>query len=246
MAASKDFANSYTLLISIILAVLLVSGSYFYSNSTKVQKKEGLGGKVLSQPSQTLQPDGLNIENVDIEGEPFIGNQNAPVTLAYWLDFQCPFCKRFETNILPTLVDKYVKEGKLKIVFKDFQFLGRDSQEAGLVAKAVWELYPQYYFKWHKAMYTAQDSKNSGFGNLESILNLIKEQIPEIDANKIALQIEKKRSEYQSEQDADKLEGSRFGIRGTPGFVIGTQRIAGVQPASVFIQIIEAELSKYK
>ncbi|MBI2023890.1 thioredoxin domain-containing protein [Candidatus Giovannonibacteria bacterium] len=70
------------------------------------------------------------IVDVDIKNEPFIGDPNAPVTIAYWSDFQCPFCQRFEQNTLPTLVDQYVKTGKVKIVFKDFQFLGPDSQDA--------------------------------------------------------------------------------------------------------------------
>ena len=190
----------------------------------------------------TLAP--VDIKNVDIKGEPYIGNDKAPVVMAYWLDFQCPFCRRFETQTLPVLIDKYVNKGKLKIVFKDFQFLGPDSQDAGLVEKAVWELYPKQYFKWHQAMYKNQDQENGGFGDLKSILEMIKKEIPEMDANKIAALIEKKKDEYQKEQDEDKREGKRFNITGTPGFVIGQQNIRGAQPTEVFIQIIESELSR--
>jgi protein-disulfide isomerase len=52
-----------------------------------------------------------------------LGNPNAPVTLEEWIDLQCPVCKSFETTELPTLVQKYVRKGKLKIVMKTWNIL---------------------------------------------------------------------------------------------------------------------------
>jgi protein-disulfide isomerase len=42
---------------------------------------------------------------------PFIGDPNAPVVMAYWFDYQCPFCKDQEDTVLPQLIDDYVKAG---------------------------------------------------------------------------------------------------------------------------------------
>lgn len=237
--------NNLFVPIAIVIAGVLIAGA-IYLSSGKNTGTPTVTGNNVSTVGQAGQPRAaaVNIADVDIKGEPFIGDPNAPVTIAYWLDFQCPFCQRFDLNTLPVLIDQYVKKGKLKVIFKDFQFLGPDSQDAGLAAKAVWELYPEFYFKWHEAMFQAQDGENSGFGNLKSILKLIREKVPEIDADKIAAQVEKKRSAYQQEQDADKAEGAKFGISGTPGFVIGTQTISGAQPTGVFTQVIDAELNK--
>lgn len=236
-------------LIIVILGLLLIIAAFMLGSlwqQVQFLKQKSAPTAVQTNTGTTQFPSKtpVNIKNVSLKGEPFIGDKNAPVILAYWLDFQCPFCRRFETQTLPVLIKDYVDTGKLKIVFKDFQFLGPDSQDAGLVENAVWELYPKYYFKWHQAMYNAQDAENAGFGNLESILQLIREKIPEINADKIAAQIEKKRSEYQKELNEDKAEGSSFNITGTPGFVIGTQNIQGAQPTAVFTQIIDAELAK--
>lgn len=241
-----DKGNPYMLPVAILVAGILIAGAVIYSVGKSSLQTASVGNTAPTQPSQPSQPSGpaVNIDSVDIAGEPFIGDPNAPVMLAYWLDFQCPFCKRFEQQTLPTLIDRYIELGELKVVFKDFQFLGSDSQDAGLVSKAVWELYPDAYFEWHEAMYNTQDGENSGFGDLASILQLIRDEVPRIDADKIAAQVEQKRLEYQQEQDADKAEGSQFGISGTPGFVIGQQRIQGAQPTSVFTQIIDTELNK--
>src|SRR3989338_11020633 len=94
------------------------------------------------QPPQVA----VDIKDVKITGDPYIGKENAPVILAYWSDFQCPFCKAVETggvqgiNVapsIPSLIQKYVDTGKLKIVFKDYAFLSEDSTTAALYGCAV-------------------------------------------------------------------------------------------------------------
>ena len=111
----------------------------------------------------------VNVKDVLMAGEPFIGDPDAPIVIAFWSDFQCPFCKSFETGgvpqiptpaAMPEIVKNYVSTGKAKIVFKDFAFLGPDSDTAALYGRAVWELYPAQYIAWRIAMYQAQDGEN--------------------------------------------------------------------------------------
>ncbi len=45
---------------------------------------------------------------------------SAPVTLEIYIDYQCPPCAVFSSNVLPLLEAQYVKTGKLKLVFHDF------------------------------------------------------------------------------------------------------------------------------
>jgi protein-disulfide isomerase len=232
------------LLVILLVIAAFVSGSLWSRvkslEAEKARQKDDSTSAVAGQ--QTAKPT-VNISAVDLAGEPFVGSADAPVTLAYWLDYQCPFCKEFDLQVLPALYKQYVETGKLKVVFKDFQFLGPDSQTAGLAAKAVWELFPDKYFDWHQAMFKAQDRENGGFGNKKDIIELTR-TVGGIDAEAISRLMEEKKGEYQKEQDADKAEGSGFGVRGTPGFVIGTQLIAGAQPLSVFTQLIDAELNR--
>lgn len=245
MEQTQHNQNNFAVPLAIIIAGILIAGAVIYSAGKTPSGREAVIGNGSPQaPGTQLGGSTVDIKNVDTNNEPYIGNPNAPVTLAYWFDFQCPFCKRFEQQSLPTLVDRYVKTGKLRIVFKDFQFLGPDSQDAGLAANAIWELYPNQYEEWQNAMFGAQDGENSGFGNLDSVLALIRDKVPGINADKVAARVNEKRTAYQQELDGDRAEGSQFGISGTPGFVIGTQTISGAQPTSVFTQIIDAELRK--
>ena len=233
-----------------ILGVLLVVSSFLigvlFTKVSYLEKNQGSPTGSVEQitSGEEQQPQiKVNVKDVDIKNEPYIGDQNAPIVMAYWLDFQCPFCQRFETETLPTLIEKYVNTGKLKIVFKDFQFLGEDSTTAGLAENAVWEIAPESYQAWHKAMYEKQDEENGGWGKKEDITALAR-TIPGIDADRVSALMEEKKEAYQKELDDDNQEGSKFGVTGTPGFVVGDQSISGAQPTSVFTQVIDALLEK--
>lgn len=224
---------------SFLIGVLITKVSYLEKNSVStILPSQQQAADAKEQPSVKV-----NIKDVDTKNEPYIGSANAPVVMAYWLDYQCPFCQRFEQETLPTLIEKYVNTGKLKIVFKDFQFLGEDSTTAGLAENAVWETSPQSFGAWQKAMYEKQDEENGGWGKKEDIIALIR-TIPGIDADKVSLLMEQKKDVYQKELDEDNQEGVKFGVSGTPGFVIGDQSVTGAQPLSTFTQIIDALLGK--
>jgi protein-disulfide isomerase len=192
----------------------------------------------------------VNIEDVDIAGDPYIGDENAPVVLAYWSDYQCPYCKAVEVGgvpqipidpSIPVLIEEYVNTGKLKIVFNDYAFLSEDSNTAALYGRAVWELYPTKYYEWREAMYKAQDEEHGGFGNEASILTLSR-KIAGIDANALKAKVAEKSDEYMALIDADREEGSKFGIVGTPGFITGKTLIPGAVGPEEFKAAIDAQL----
>ncbi len=238
----------FKLNISYLLLALLIFASFLigvlYTKVSYLEKNQENFDVSSEQVAPNTKPQAkVNIKDVDIKKEPYLGDANAPVVMAYWFDFQCPFCKRFETDTMQTLIGKYVNTGKLKIVFKDFQFLGEDSTTAGFAENAVWETAPESYQAWHNAMYEKQDDENGGWGKKEDIIEMTR-TIPGIDADRVSALMEEKKEVYQKELDEDNQEGSKFGVSGTPGFVIGDQSISGAQPTSAFIQVIDALLEK--
>jgi protein-disulfide isomerase len=194
-------------------------------------------------------PIAVNIKDVTTTGEPYVGKADAPVTMAFWSDFQCPYCKAFEVGgvpqitlkpALPDLMTQYVNTGKLKIVFKDYPFLGNDSVTAAEYGRSIWALYPDQYFAWRTAMYVAQDEEgDQGFGNAVSIDQLIKSKFPQMDDSKIKADIAKNKGTYDAALAADRAEGDKFGITGTPGFIVGTTLIPGAAELPTFTAAID-------
>lgn len=228
------------------IAVLIIICFFAYLGLTgkniSISKSQDQGASDTTTTEQAAQPN-VDISQVDTKGEPFIGSANAPVTMAYWFDYQCPFCKKFETDTLPELKSKYIDTGKLKVVFKDFQFLGPDSQTAGAAAEAVWELYPNRFWDWQTAMFNAQGTENSGYDSKDNIIKLTR-TVAGIDADKVSALMDQKKSDIQTELDGDKSEGEKLGVNSTPAFIIGNQLISGAEPAATFEQAIDNELNK--
>lgn len=53
-----------------------------------------------------------------------LGDPHAPVTMAVYADFQCPFCADFALDIQPRIVEDFVRPGKVKLEFVEFPVLG--------------------------------------------------------------------------------------------------------------------------
>ena len=232
-------SNDKFLPAAVLVSGLLIAGAVMWN-----------GSRPAAGPSGTGAAPKADIKNVKTAGNPFIGASNAPVTIAFWSDFQCPYCKSFEIGgvagitlpaALPDIIKNYVDTGKVKIVFMDFAFLGPDSTDAALYNRAIWKLYPDKYFGWRTAMYEAQDEEHGGFGNAASI-DKLNATIVGIDAAKVAADVKANTSAYQAAVDVDKAEGQKVGINATPSFVIGKQMIMGAYPYAKFQEAIDAVL----
>lgn len=230
--------------LAILLVGIAISGSILWSNQRFIEAIRETSGGPPGPESTTGQipPGQPDIAKVSTLGEPFIGNENAPVVMAYWFDYQCPYCRLLEEEVMPRLIADYVQTGKLKIVFKDFAFLGPDSETAGLASRAVWETAPEKFYEWHKAMFDRQDDENAGWGTKEDILALTK-TISGIDPAKVEDLMTSRAAVYQKAIGADGAEGAGMGVDGTPGAIIGKKLIVGAEPYEQFKTAIDTQLS---
>lgn len=63
-----------------------------------------------------------------------LGNPKAPATLTEYIDLQCPNCQAFETQQMPTIIQKYVRPGKLKIEMQPWSILSPPDSPRGQAA----------------------------------------------------------------------------------------------------------------
>lgn len=241
---TNETGNKYFLPIAVIVAGLFVAGAVMWNGSRPVDS--------TGSPQAGTTPK-VDIKNVKIDGNPFIGKADAPVVIAFWSDFQCPYCKSFEVGhsqiptpaALPDIVKNYVDTGKVKVVFKDVVFLsprmGMDSLTAVLYSQSVWKLYPDKYFAWRTAIFIAQDEEGGGFGNAASI-DKLNATITGIDAVKVVADVKANTDAYTQIANATTAEAQKLGINATPSFIIGTQKIEGAVPFANFKAVIDSML----
>jgi len=222
---------------SIILAGVLIAGAIIWSNGHPAKQP------APSSPNIPQTAQAVDISKVKTTGNSFIGKPDAPVTIAYWFDYQCPFCRRNEETAMPEIIKNYVDTGKVKIVFKDFQFLGADSQTLGKTSRAVWEVAPSQFYAWHKAIFDNQGTENTGWATAKKIKSITLSVLGATKTNKVLALAKANSAKYQKEMDADKAEGSGFGVTGTPSFIIGKKLIVGAVPYSQLQSAIETALN---
>lgn len=248
--------NNMNIAGAIIAAGVLISGAILLSHKTAqpVTAPTQAPTQVPAQgaANNTAPTTTVDIKSISTASEPFIGQANAPVTIAYWSDYQCPFCKQFEENIMTQIISNYVQAGKVKIVFKDFPFLGEnpntpgrdDSTTGALYGRAVWQLYPSQYFAWRTAMFKAQDQEgNQGFGD-ETSVKALTATIAGIDAKKVSALVSGNKMQLQALISADKAEFQKNckDQCATPGFIIGTKLTLGAKSYADFSSQIDALL----
>ena len=116
------------LVISIIIVIGIASffaGSYITNlNLDQISQEEfkneiaKLELKILEKQLDVKQP---NIPlKISTDNDPIIGKMDAPITIIEFSDFQCPFCAKFHLETLPSIMNEYINEGQVKLVFRDF------------------------------------------------------------------------------------------------------------------------------
>ncbi|MDQ4127177.1 MAG: thioredoxin domain-containing protein [Actinomycetota bacterium] len=133
----------------------------------------------------------------------------------------------------PRLFEKYVKEGTLRIEWRDFPYQGQESVDAALAARAAQA--QGRFWKYHDLLYANQSSGNSGGYREENLIALAEEA--GLDRKRFEEDLQSAR--YEGVVQADFREGQSLGISGTPTFLINDQVLVGLHPVRVFEKAIE-------
>lgn len=173
-----------------------------------------------------------------------LGDPSAPVTIVEYGDFKCPLCARFAATTEPELRRRYIDNGQVRLVWRDFAVIDGESPlatEAGRCAHAqgrFWEFHDALYsFIWDN--YYSQGTNVEGQSAYRGQLDELARQAGvDVEAFRACLDADT----YTEAVARDRQQGQQQGVRGTPTFFVNGQRVVGAQPFDVFAQLIEREL----
>ena len=89
-----------------------------------------------------------------------LGNPNAKVVMVEYADYQCPFCGRFFTQTIEPVKKNYVDTGKIAFVYRDFAFLGPESQKSSEATECAND--QGKYWEYHNYLFIHQNGENEG------------------------------------------------------------------------------------
>jgi protein-disulfide isomerase len=143
-----------------------------------------------------------------------LGKATAPATLTVFEDPQCPFCREWNIDTLPTVVRDYVRTGRVRIVYRGIVVIS-DNSLVGLAAiyaaareNKLWNMV--------EALYERQGEERSGW---------LTTKVVDDAAHEVGLSPPRINSTMRSAAVASAIrksvnEAQRLGINGTPTFAI--------------------------
>jgi protein-disulfide isomerase len=148
---------------------------------------------------------------ISTSNRPFLGAEDAPVTLVEFTDYQCPYCSRFFSTTLTSLKKEYIDTGKVRLVIKDLPLsMHPNARPAAVAAHCAND--QERFWAMHDSMF-----KNSRKLQTEHLAQYA--QDIGLDTERFQECIGSDR--HNSMIQADISEASRQGISGTPTFIVG-------------------------
>jgi protein-disulfide isomerase len=144
-----------------------------------------------------------------------LGDPHAPVTLVEFGDLQCPSCALFAQNVLPTIVSRYVRPGRVRLVFRGMHFLGGDSLRAARMAEALGGQNRLWQFV--ELMYRNQGLENSSYVT-DTYLRALAGAIPGVNVARALAA--RNSSGVQAQLDQAQALALRLSVKSTPSFLL--------------------------
>lgn len=181
------------------------------------------------------------IINVDEDDDPAMGDEDAPILMIEFSDYQCPFCRKFYNETLGQIKENYIDTGLVRFAYRDLPLVGLGHTDATPAANAAECARAQegdeMYFNFHNKIFEGQNALGNG------TVQIPKESLYEY-AEELGLDMDEFTScqegeDFYEEIEADLAVARSVGINGTPGFVINGQIVTGAYPYETFESLFE-------
>ena len=161
-----------------------------------------------------------------------LGRPDAPIEIVEFADLQCPFCRQASVDVVPDVVERWVRPGTARLRFVALSFIGPDSVRGARAAVAAGTQHMLWPFI--DRVYARQGAENSGWLSDRAVDDI---------ARQLGLDLARFDAERTATSGADALqlastEARQAGVQSTPSFVINgpreTRLLVGVPtPADV-------------
>ena len=192
---------------SVVLAVVVAGGlvAIFSLRSNSAPSASAIiGGPKVARMLRGVPQHGTSL-----------GSPTAPVTLHEFADPQCPYCGEWERDGLPVIVNRYVRAGKVRVVFDGMAFLGPDSTTALRTAFAA----ARQNHLWNviALLYENQGAENAGWVT-EPLLRGVGGAVPGLDTERMLA--ERNSGAVDRAVAGASSLAQRLGVNSTPSFAI--------------------------
>jgi protein-disulfide isomerase len=208
-------------------SVLTALGVAIVATAAVIGASQLVGKK--SAPAATPTPV-VNLRGIPQTGS-VLGSASAKVSLVEYADIQCPGCRFYTENMFPTVVNEYVRPGKVKTEFHGYPFLGADSLKGERFLLAAAE--QGKLFNLMEALYRHQGAENSGWLT-DGLIRDLAAKIPGLDVERLFARADSADIQKAAEEARSKAEAA--GVSGTPTLLV---KAGNAAPYEVSLRTID-------
>jgi protein-disulfide isomerase len=189
----------------------------------------------------SVGPAKITMETFVENGSPVLGNPNASITLVEFGDYQCHYCHVFFESIEGKIMKNYIETGKVKMIFKDYNIIGKDSVKASQGAHCAND--QGLFWEYHDVLYSNWTGENNGWASGTNLANYAQDIGLEMNQWTDCMSQQKhSKTILDSNEDAKKLQ-----LTGTPAFFVissdgQVSKLFGAQPFEVFERVFNEKL----
>lgn len=170
--------------------------------------------------------------DVPIDDDPVLGAEDAEITLIEFSDYECPFCRRWHTEVFDRIREDYPDQ--VRFVYRDFPLTSLHPNAVPAAEAANCANEQEAFWDYNEKLFKGQEELNE-----ELYLQYAQEL--ELDMQAFEECIEEGR--YNEEVMADYQYAASLGVQSTPTFFLNGIPLVGAQPYEVFKEVIEQELA---
>ncbi|MCE4954097.1 DsbA family protein [Staphylococcus haemolyticus] len=86
--------------------------------------------------------------------------KNGKILIVEYGDFKCPYCKKVEKNVMPTIKKDYIDTNKVEYQFINAGFLSKDSIVGSRAGNAVQKVAPNEYLTFQRNVFENQKDED--------------------------------------------------------------------------------------
>lgn len=216
----------FTVILTVVAIALLAFITIFISNQTPDESE-------------------IQREEVDLTGQPVLGQENAPVTVVEFGDFKCPSCKAWGETVYPQLVQDYIFSGDVKFSYVNVLFHGKESVLGAMAAESVYKQDPTVYWDFHKSLFDAQPTENhdAEWITTEKVLEIAK-GTPSINQEQLKQDVDQELTAEQVNIDKDLF--TKHNVSQTPTININGITMEDPFDYEAIKEVIDRELEASK
>ncbi|MBS0471733.1 MAG: DsbA family protein [Proteobacteria bacterium] len=222
--------NRSNILIAVIVAaVLVVGGAAWYILGSSSSDTPDLGAD--APVAITVTPDDMTL-----------GKRTAPITVVEYAAPMCPHCARMNEEGFPVLKSQYIDTGKVFYIFRVFPIGNADAPAEG-IARC---LPKDKYFNFMDLLFRKQDTWDPEYGISDVEGGLVAlGRIAGLSADQTRTCMADPANDARVKAQST-LAATRYGVTGTPTFIVAGKVLAGGLPWDDVKKAIDGALAAKK